>query len=67
MIRRKHQCMFVVKKCSVCGETNVYWCNMKEYQWIFKGKFCCSYTCYRKLEKPYIEKYKNKIGMGDKL
>lgn len=49
-----------VHKCHVCKK-NFYVVNIHDYQWKFNNKLCCSYTCMRKLEQPYIKKLKNKI------
>ena len=48
------------RKCAVCGSEFLIM-NFEEYAWRFQGKLCCSYTCFRKLEKPLIEKYTKRL------
>ena len=56
---------FPMRKCFVCGTKKVC-TNFTEYAWRFKNKFCCSYTCYRVLEKKVLEKKTAKTTLMSK-
>lgn len=38
------------RKCVCCGTVR-YVTYLREWKWKFRNKFCCSYTCMRKMEK----------------
>ena len=56
---------FPMKKCSVCGTEKVC-TNYGEYAWKLKDKFCCSYKCFRVLEKKALEKKQSKLHLMSK-
>lgn len=56
---------FPMRKCVVCGTEKVC-TNYSDYAWKLNGKFCCSYTCFRVLEKKALEKRTEKKTLMSK-
>lgn len=48
MARQKDKGYFRLKTCKVCKKEFM---PAPMHQYIYKNQYCCSYTCFRKLEK----------------
>ena len=52
-------------KCVVCGTQKVCM-NYGEYAWKLNNRYCCSYSCFRVLEKKMLEKKSSKLHLMSK-